>query len=401
VDHSRRRADAQRYAGPGRGQRGRARIARHRPAFLLSTLALLVFGAGEAVAQQLTLKREVPPVAWSGCPPLEDTAQPTSEERAEAARLATEATQAALLGDDDEAHRLLEQAVSLDPTSSELAYRLALTLEQRQRPREAVAAYCRYVQLDAAAPDATEVLDRLPELMASAGFSVPAAAADAFVRGVAAFDAGRLDEADVAFAQAWRSETAWGTPLYNRAVVRFAAGRSTAAVEDLRQYLELSPGAEDFHQVLDIIVSFHEGLQPRYSVGGAFVTGLLVPGLGHFTTGRPVVGALVLGSAGGALAAGFGVRRVEIACASPVQDGECPPDQVLGRSTERPYQMAGIAAAAAIGFLGALDAARGASRRNDVRRDLPRPVTRGASLDAPAIRSVPDGVRLDFVRIRF
>jgi tetratricopeptide (TPR) repeat protein len=374
-----------------------------RPAPLLPALLLVLplASAGAAEAQQLELKRDVPYVAWTGCP----IASPSSSNGGnpdEAARLAGEATRAALLGNEEEAHRSLLRAAVLDPSSAELAYRLAMSSEQLGRPREALAEYCRFLALDSDSRDAAEVRSRLPLLIESMGPAVSAAAADAYRRGIVHFDAGRYADADIAFTQALRSQPGWSDGHYNRALARFAGGRSAAALDDLREYLELSPGALDFRQVLDVVIAYGGRPSRGATPGLAFASGLVVPGLGHFATGRSGRGALIFGSAAGVLAAALSVERVRIVCRSPLDEGVCPAEDVLEQRTERPYVGAGILGAAAIGILGAFDAYRGARVREPAAASAgDARARRGARLLPPAPGAGHEGVQLEVLRIRF
>jgi hypothetical protein len=92
----------------------------------------------------------------------------------------------------------------------------------------------------------------------------------------------------------------------------------------------------------------------------AAALGMVLPGAGEFYVNRPVHGLLVLAAAGGAAAAGYFVTRVDVDCRSVPVDGTCPSGDVLGEDRKRPYLTAGLATAAAITLLGAIDAAIGA-----------------------------------------
>lgn len=89
--------------------------------------------------------------------------------------------------------------------------------------------------------------------------------------------------------------------------------------------------------------------------------GLLVPGGGEFYVGQPARGALVLALAGGAAAAGVLFTRVEVSCRTPTA-AECPPEDVLDERETRPYLGPGLAAAAVITLIGAIDAGLSAAR---------------------------------------
>jgi tetratricopeptide (TPR) repeat protein len=344
-------------------------------------------------AQQPGLKRDVPPITWTGCPDARTPREVGPAQRLEAERLAAAATQASILGDATEAANLLAQAAAIDAGSPAIAYRLARAEDDLGRAGSAIAAYCHYLTVAPDAPDAADVRARIDALASPPGLTVPAAAADAFHTGVAAYDAARLQAADSAFGRAALAAPAWADPLYNRGIVRLALDRRDAAAEDLRRYLELNPGAPDFNQVLDLLGGLRGVVAAPYSPVNALAAGLVVPGLGHFITDRTTTGLAFLGAAAGAVVAGLAVQRVRVECLSPTEDGVCPPDQVLDERTERPYLGAGIGVAAAVGIWGAIDAYRGARRGNDRAAAMLRVGLK--------IQHSTNGTRLEFVAIRF
>lgn len=384
------------------------------PHALLLVLPLLVPPRGTG-AQELTLKREVPGVRWEGCaadaargrPGADDDAreEEASAVRVESQKLAAAATQASILGDHASALELLERAVALDPGSGAVAYRLARTLEDLARTDEALEAYCRYLALSPDPQDAREAQARIAALARVEGFAVPVAAARAYEAGIAHYDAGRLREAEGAFDEASSAVPSWSDPVYNRAVVRVALGRTDAAAEDLRRFLQMSPGSTDSRTVADVLDRFRRPVARVYSPTAAFATGLLVPGLGHFTTGRPAAGALLLGAAAGAAAAGILIERVDVECLSPPVAGDCPPEHVYHSSSQRPYLIPGVAIAAAVVVAGAVDAFLGARRHNARATD---PMRLG-SLDIgslvvavapPRVHRASGGARADLLRVR-
>ncbi len=318
---------------------------------------------------------------------------------AQAERLAAAATEAAILGDTDAALGHLDRAASFDPTSPTVAYRRARVLEALARHDDAIAEYCRYLTLPAA-DDASDVRQRLAVLTATDSATVPAAAADAFVAAIADYDAARFMAADSGFSSALAAAPEWGDAYFNRAAARFALGRTQSAAADLRRYLELVPAADDFDVVLDIVASVRN--RDRYNTTAALAGGMLVPGLGHFTTDRPVTGAIVLGAAAAAVTAGLLVERVDVDCLTVPQNGTCPPDQVLREDVERPWLVPSLAAAAAIGIGGAIEAWVSARRRNRADAALSGDDDGDAvRVRAPAVRGDGGRVRLELVRLRF
>lgn len=360
-----------------------------------------LFATG-AAAQQLELKRELPAIAWSGCPVVMTAAAvPSDSARAEAEQLVVAATEASILGDNATALELLGRASALDAASAPIAYRHARTLEELERTDAAIEEYCRYLALEGAS-DSTEARQRLETLTQSDGFAVPQSAATAYQDGLDSYDRGSLAGADSAFGVAADAMPSWSAPVYNRAVVRLELGEREAAIEDLRRYLEMSPGASDFALVLDQLSALQVAAVPR-STAGVLAAGVLVPGLGHFISGRPIVGALVMGAAGGAIAAGMMIERAEVLCLSPPVDGRCPSGQVLREDVERPFLVPGAIAAAVIGVGGAIHAWTGARNRNqdELLRVGGRNGQGGAALVVPAVRVGRDATHIDLLRIRF
>jgi tetratricopeptide (TPR) repeat protein len=375
-------------------------------------LLIAVFQPTVVGAQQLPLKREVPSVSWAGCPqPEERRSTVTPAQRQDAERLAETATQASLLGDKAAALDLLTRAADADPTSRRIAYNLARALDELERPRDALAAYCRYLALAPDAADAQEVRERARALGTPPGFAVAAPAVRAHESGIASFDAGNLAAADTAFGQAIEAAPDWSAAVYNRAVVRLAQGRTDAAGEDFRRFLELSPGAPEFSAVLDLLATFRQPTPQLYNPSGALVRGLLVPGLGQMTTGRLRTGIVYLGASAGIVAAGLLVKRLEVDCLSPPVNGRCPAGQVANQQEKRPYLLPALALALAIDVYGAIDAYRGARRRNSEAARSSRigpdgrvgndGRKRGPALALPAINVGLHDVRIDLLRVRF
>jgi tetratricopeptide (TPR) repeat protein len=373
-----------------------------RSALLLACCAAVL--PAESRGQELRLRRNVPPVAWTGCPPAAPPPRISAAAQQEAERLAADATQAAILGEAGEAAALLARAAARDPGSASIAYRLARAEHELGRSDRAVAAYCRYLALAPDAPDAAEIRRQVTVLASPSEFAVAPAAAAAFRAGLAHYDAARLVAADSAFGLAAATEPAWPDLFYNRGIVRLALEDREAAAEDLRRYLELDPRAPEFNQVLDVLGALRGTVTAPYNPRNALAAGLVVPGLGHFITDRAPRGAAVLGAAAAAAAVGLAVQRTRVECLAPPVDGVCPPDQILQQHTDRPYVFHGVGAAFVIGVVGAIDAYRGAQRSNAQAAELLRigANARGGVIVAmPQLRHGPDGVRLELLRLRF
>ena len=130
------------------------------------------------------------------------------------------------------------------------------------------------------------------------------------------------------------------------------------AVERLR-----AAGAED--ELLEALRSVcYRGREPDlYNPGSAALRSLFLPGLGQFSTGRPVVGAVFLAGWAGALGAGFLTREVTVECMDRVT-GECPPNKVLSETVKRPMLAVGVGGAVALAVVSALEARSGAKKAN-------------------------------------
>lgn len=315
-----------------------------------------VSGAAPVAAQQLPFQRDYPGATAFACPAFASPAVAGAEARAQAGQLASTASQAVLLGELDRASALLERATELDPASADLAYRHARILEDLGQPEAASEEYCRSLALLDTGETAQDARARLQALVEAESEQVPTEAVAAFQMGLEAVDAGALEDAVDAFAVAETEGAGWAAPTYNRGVTLERLGRAAEAAQALSYYLELRPDAPDALAVSRRIGQLQSlAVTGGPSPGTALTLGILMPGLGHFYSGRAGSGFAVLTLAGGAVAAGFLVKEVDVTCLTP-QQGACPPDQVVSRRTSRPYLMASIAAAAAIGLAGAIEA---------------------------------------------
>lgn len=94
--------------------------------------------------------------------------------------------------------------------------------------------------------------------------------------------------------------------------------------------------------------------------GRALVSGMLMPGMGHFYAGKPRTGIVVLGVAAGSAAAALLFQKVEVVCLGIAVDGECPQGLERSRTESRPLLIPGLALAAAVTVGGAIHAYLGA-----------------------------------------
>jgi hypothetical protein len=128
-------------------------------------------------------------------------------------------------------------------------------------------------------------------------------------------------------------------------------------VQDFNRYLELAPQSPDAANVRGAMASIPERV---YGPGQAFGSGLLVPGLGQMSTGRPVFGVLILGLVGGSAALALQTRSEEVVQRYTDPFGNSYSD-TLTRVT-RPRLAAGVAAAGALWLLTAIESSSYARR---------------------------------------
>jgi tetratricopeptide (TPR) repeat protein len=289
---------------------------------------------------------------------------PAAPEAAQEARtLASEANEAIVLGDMDRAQSFLERALELDGGAPELLYRHARVLEARGANEEAIEGFCRALTAGARAEDGSDAQARLDSLVAHDRPNLSPNAVAAFDRGVSMARLGQATAAEAAFETAIQEEPDWAPAVYNSAVISAQLGDRQKAVEQLRRYLALAPGAPDAVEVSRAIGRWEAEAEVEASAdqrlpdpGAALALGMFLPGTGQFYSGRPWPGVGVLAVATGALATGLLVREVRVRCIGTSQGGSCPPEQVVGRQTRRPHMGLALAVAAGVTAAGALEA---------------------------------------------
>ncbi|TVP43681.1 MAG: hypothetical protein EA350_13355 [Gemmatimonadales bacterium] len=337
------------------------------PIALLALLqvTLVTVAPNEGSAQQLPPRMELPPPPAGPCEPQEaeraDEAEPDEEARAQARNLLSEANQASILGDDERARTLLLRAADLDPSSGEIAYRLGRILEETGEADAALAEYCRYLHLSPDGADVPDVEVRLAVLSGSLDGAIPAPARIAFELGVEAMDRGDHSAAALHFSRALVELPEWPEAHYNRGYSYLQDGREAAGRADLERYLDLRPDAPGAEAVAARVRT--PGAGPTYNPRAALVTGLVFPGMGHFYSGRPRNGAIVLAGAGGAAALALLYSRVDVTCRVPPVNGDCPQGQVAERVEDRPFLVPGLAAAGIFTVVGAIHASRSVRAR--------------------------------------
>jgi tetratricopeptide (TPR) repeat protein len=359
---------------------------------------------GPLSAQELALQRDYPGLGPLVCPDLAEPVHPAPEERAQANQLASDAAQAVILGETLRAGELLLRATQLDPSSFELAYQHARVLEDLELSPEAMNEYCRSVTLeaeDAAIVDAQARLDALYAVMQA---RIPQPAREAFFSGLRVADAAMYEPAVAAFTDAIDAAPDWSPPIYNRAVILERLGRVTESLADYRRYLELTPN--DIDPVVASVterIGMLEGLValPTPSPGAALALGI-VPGMGHYYSGRGLTGTIVLALAGGSLAAGIFYKEVTVYCLMPTNGG-CPPGPDTRETSKRPYLAAGLITAGGIAVVSAIEAfVRARGRRDEVEAARGQPVeARGPRVTGPSLSARRGRADVVLVGLRF
>ncbi|MGD8289636.1 MAG: tetratricopeptide repeat protein, partial [Gemmatimonadota bacterium] len=266
--------------------------------------------------QALPLERDYPGTGPYECPVPVEPVAPTEDQAERASQLTSDALEASILGDLEGARALMEQAAEADPTSPEVAYRYARALEDMEMRQEAISEYCTAIALgavDAGIQDSRERLDALYEIVRA---RITDRARTGFVDGLNQADDSLYTASVASFSVAIEEVPDWAEAYYNRAVVLEQLGRIQESLADYRRYLALTPSEVDPVVVaVSQRIGTLEGVvaMPTPSPGGALALGAM-PGMGQYYTGRPIAGTLVLAAAGGAIAAGFMVKKVTVRC---------------------------------------------------------------------------------------
>ena len=331
--------------------------------FLVVVTTVASTASAQRAADRIPPKRApLPAVMLPVCPPGRVvSAATTDEQRHQARDLVSGADQAAILGDTATALVNLRRARSLDPGDADVAFRLARLYETGAAPDSAVKEYCRFLAISPASPDAADARERLAALAKPASDPVVDSANSLFEQGLRAYDAGRMPEAEADFARAIDAQPAWADAYFDRAIVRVVLGERDDAANDYEIYLRLRPNADDRAFVTSQIAPLRG---TRLSSGQAFGLGLVIPGAGQFYTRRPVLGTLYL--VGTAAAIGFAmqeqttIRTTQQTATDPFGNPYTYTSTLQAKT--RGHLTAGLAAAAGIDLVGAIEAAVYASR---------------------------------------
>jgi tetratricopeptide (TPR) repeat protein len=328
---------------------------------IVVAVVLLALGRGarEGGAQELPLREEYPGSQQFACPAWSAPAPAPPEAAREARALASEASDAVVLGELDRAESFLARALQLDPGAADLLYRHARVLEAREDRAGAISGFCRALAAGSGTEEVSDAQARLESLVELDRPQLSPEAVAAFDRGVSMARMERYAAAEAAFETAVREQPDWPPAVYNVGVVSARRGDRDKAVEHLRRYLTLAPDAPDVADVARTLGRWEVVPEERRLAdpGATLALGMFIPGTGQFYSGRTWPGVAVLAAATGAVAAGFLVREVRVRCVGVADSGgSCPPEQVVGRQTSRPHLGLALAVAAGVTIGGAVEA---------------------------------------------
>ncbi len=302
-------------------------------------------------AQDLVPKRVLSDTRVAACAAPSAVMQISPDDRQRADALLSAGQQAALVGDQASAQVLFSEAARLDPTNPEIAYHLGRAREDAAERESALQEFCRFLALAPESPDAAEVRQRIAGLTETFAATVTAEITEQFQNALVFYDRGEYLSAEVGFTYITGQNPSVREAYFNRALTRLALQRQSQAIRDLEQYLELAPGAADREQVIERIATLRAAtIAPTV----ALTRGLLVPGLGQYTTRRPALGAAVLGLVGAATYVALRQETVTRADTFPVEFGE--PEIVPFTETVRPHLGEGLFVAAAVTLFAAAEA---------------------------------------------
>jgi tetratricopeptide (TPR) repeat protein len=276
---------------------------------------------------------------------------------AEAQQLIEDGQDAALQGEHARARDAFLKAQALLPGNARLAYSLARAHEALTEPTEAVQQYCRYLALAGNPTDGDDVRGRIVRLTPASELARLEEARANFQSGIALLRRKQYAAADSVFGGVLASVPNAPEPVFNRALSRAARGERQNAMLDFERYLELEPQATDRGNVRAAMSRLPDGV---YGPGQAFGYGLLIPGLGQMTTGRPILGVLALGLAGGGVAMGLVKKSEDVVQRYTDPFGNSYTDTLT--RTSRPRLTLGVGTALAVWLVSAMESSAYARR---------------------------------------
>ncbi len=315
------------------------------------SVAVILWASAGAAGQDLSIK-EQPTAASLLCQPRQELPACEMGQTAEVERLIDDATQAMILGDLALANEFLTRALELNPCAAEAAYLRGRMVAQTEGVVPAAEWFCRYVALEPRGASASEAHRRLDQAVQEGEGSDLLAR---FEAGTSRFRAGDMEQAERLFTAVLEQHPV-PEAFYNRALAHIALERVAAARTDLQRYLDLRPESSDHAAVATALEALGQR-RSRKSPATAFALGVVLPGAGHYYTGRVGYGLVVTGLVGGALAAGYFYERTTIQCRVQDPSGECPPDAIASQETERPLLIPALGVAGGLVLASAIEAA--------------------------------------------
>jgi tetratricopeptide (TPR) repeat protein len=360
----------------------------------LSAVSAALMSVGSAVtasAQGFPLKATMAAAAVTGCgasaAPAITASTPLADEEARA--LISEGREASLQGELGAARDAYVKAATLAPLNAQLAYDLGRVHEALNEPAPAVREYCRYMALAPNAPEGDEVRGRIVRLTPADELRRIEEARAQFQSGVALLQRRQYAAADSVFATVAQQVPSAPEPFFNRALSRAARGDRQPAMRDFERYLELAPQSQDRAAVRDAMARLPDRV---YGPGQAFASGLAFPGLGQMSTGRPVLGVLVLGIAGGGGFLALQTQEKIIARTYTDPFGNRYTDSIP--ETTRPRLIVGLASAGVVWLGSALESiayARRSRARAEAIISTAAPSARSERQVSLHVRALPAG----------
>jgi tetratricopeptide (TPR) repeat protein len=332
----------------------------------LVIVAGLTMHSGHLGAQSLAPKRTLAGAAPQGCAaiviPAVSSSTPAADDTA-TRRLIGAGQEASLQGEHATARDAFAEAAKRSPQNATVAYYLGREHEFLMSSTEAVREYCRYLTLSPSARDADEVRGRIVRLVPASQLAQVDEARANFSSGVALLERRQYIAADSMFGSIAARLPNTPEIYYNRALSRAARGERALATQDFQKYLDLSPNSTD-RSAINVAVA---RMQDRvFGSGQALGSGLVLPGMGQMSTGRPFLGVGVLGAVVGAIVwgmaeeQGFEVATFQDPFGNPYVDS-------LPRTTKPNFAIAAAAASAL--WIGSAVEAMSYARRSRARAE--------------------------------
>lgn len=292
----------------------------------------------------------------SSCPAtVAQAAAPTDAQKRDARDLAQRARQSSILGDAPAALSQLRDAAALDPTEPNIAYELGRAYETTARLEQATQEYCRFLSLSPSSSEAADIREHVATLSPPRPDTIVSVANAAFNRAADAYDKGQLIESEAYFNTAIHIDSMTPEAYYDRGLVRSIRGEREEAAVDYERYLRLRPEALDRVAVVARINALRA---QRLSAAQALGLGLVLPGGGQFYTNRPGRGLLSIAGVGAAVVIAVLPRTTTTTTTQTSTDpfGNKYSFPVTTQHKSKPYLMPGLAAAAGIALVSAVDA---------------------------------------------